>query len=343
MATINIIEGIPPQISSDKDVAIDIEIFGMDAKRLHRPTGHFASMQVAVGDDVYVVLDEKDLQEAWDRIKGAKAIIGHNILFDLRHLRRWIKIDKRFVWCTYLMERILWGGYYGGGEYGLNDLVRRYLDVHMEKDTRSDFGTATYMTDKMMQYAALDSYYTLKVKQAQDAEIESRHYDNRTYIEIDEPNIWSVLDMKPIKVNVKRWLEMAVEFEQRGRELEAELGINVNSHTQVKAYIKQILRKDISDTQAQTLESLQSEVADKILLARQYRKATSTYGEKWVTDNVEEGNLVYADFQVSGAETGRMICSSPNLQQLPARKIPEYRKLFVSSKGRLIIADVQAQ
>jgi DNA polymerase-1 len=195
----------------------------------------------------------------------------------------------------------------------------------------------------MIQYAAMDAYYTLKVKQAQDAEIDKRHYDNRTYLEIDEPNIWAVLDMKPIKVNTKRWLEMAVEFEQRGRELEGELGINVNSHTQVKAYILKTLRKTIDNTEAQTLEGLQSDVADKILLARQYRKATSTYGEKWVQNNVEADGLVYADFQVSGAETGRMVCSSPNLQQLPARKIPEYRKLFVSSKGKLIIADIQAQ
>ena len=339
----NVINGLPPVITSDTDISLDIEMFGQTLGKLHRPHGRLASVQVGVGEDVYMLYDVQDLPALFERIANAKTFVLHNSLYDLRQLRAFVPIKKRLLWDTLLVERILFGGYYGGGEFGLNDLVRRYLGIHLEKETRSDFATATYMTDDMKHYAALDAYYTLKVKQAQDAEIAKRKYDMYTYYEIDEPCIWTVMDFKPIKINVKRWLEMAIEFEQKGKELEEQLGINVYSHTQVKAFISKNLHENIKDTQAETLQELEHPLVDDILLARQYRKATSTYGKAWIDKYVEEDGLVYSDISVTGTETGRPTSSDPNLYNIPSRKIPEYRKLFVTNRGKLIVADIQAQ
>ena len=351
----NVINGLPPVITPDTNISLDIEMFGQTLGKLHRPHGRLASVQVGVGEDVYMLYDAQDLPALFERIANAKTFVLHNSLYDLRQLRAFIPIKKRLLWDTLLVERILFGGYYGGGEFGLNDLVRRYLGIHLEKETRSDFATATYMTDDMKHYAALDAYYTLKVKQAQDAEIAKRKYDMYTYYEIDEPCIWTVMDFKPIKINVKRWLEMAMEFEQRGRDIENELGFNTKSWAQVADQIKRRsgfnmpTKKDtgnpVTDEAAliANRDKIGIELCDKILLARQYRTAASTFGKRWIDKYVEEDGLVYSDISVTGAETGRTISSNPNLNQIPSRKIPEYRKLFVTNQGKLIVADIQAQ
>ena len=338
-----IIDGLPPQINPDVDVALDIEMFGQEVERLHRPHGIFASAQVCTGEDVYITTDQRDLPELFKRIKDAKSWILHNATYDIAQLRRFVPIKKRFLWDTMLVEKILWGGYYGQGEFALEDLVRRYLNVVMDKGIRTQFAEQTYMTEGMKKYAALDAYYTLKVKQVQDAEITKRGYDNYTYLNIDEPCIWSVLDMQPIRVNPKRWMEMAEDFVHKGQELENRLGINVYSSKQVKEFLLRRLGKKLKSTAAEFLEEIGDPLTEDILLARQYRKASSTYGQKWIERYLEEGDLVYSNWNVTGAETGRMSSSSPNLQQIPSRKIPEYRKLFMHSKGRLLVADVQAQ
>jgi len=343
----NIIRGVPPKgtVTSDTVVSVDIEIFNM-VEPLHRPTGEFASMQIGVGDDVYMILDKEQLQEAWDSIQDAKHIVIQNALFDIRHLRRWITINERPVWDLMVVEQVLWGGYYGVGSFSLADMARRYLNIDMDKSTRDDFASGSRMTQDMYKYAARDAMVTLQVYHEQVKEIESRDgFDMRVYWEADEPSIWTILDMKPIKVNAQRWLEMAEEFAERGAALEEELDLNVYSSKRVIAYIEKATGLKLKNTRANTLLAFVHKypILDKILMARMYRKATSTYGRKWVENFVEDGGLVYSNFYVNGTETGRFSSNAPNLLQIPARRIPEYRELFVNSKGRMVVADISQQ
>ncbi len=338
---------LPKIVTSEDVVAIDTEFIGMDGKRLHRPTGTFASLQLCIGEDVYIVTDETILGEAWELIKDAGMIVGYNLMFDLRHLRRYVDIHQRKVWDGMLVEQNLWGGYYAVGEFSLADCVRRYLNVLLDKHVREDFSTASSLTPDMLQYAAQDVYYTLRVYEKQQEEIENRKCGFQSYWEVDEPTIWTFLDLKPVKINTKRWMELAAEHEQKGKEIEDELGINVNSVQQVKSLVRTQSGIELENAQAETLKFLADKIGkdlvDKILSAKSYRKAASTYGSAWISNFVEENNLVYADWHVTGAESGRTSCSNPNLLNIPARKFPEFRKLFVSNKGRFIIADISQQ
>lgn len=343
----NIIRGLPPVID-DRPVSVDIEIFGMSG-RLHRPSGTFASMQIGIGDDVYVVLNESELQEAWDRIKHAPTLIMHNAMFDIRHLRRWIIIDERPIWDTMIVEQVLWGGYFNNGEFSLADLARRYLDIHMDKGVRTDFGDSSYMTEEMLEYSAQDAWVTLRVYEEQRKEIEQNNRNMDVYFRLDAPSIWTLLDIKPILVDAIRWVNVTTQYEKIGRELEDELGINVNSWQQVKDMLNVRLCLNVKNTRAKTLEKHRNHPeVQKILDARMYRKAHSTYGEKWINENVE--NLqrgigeVYSDFRVNGTETGRFSSSSPNLLNIPARKLPVFREFFISPKGRrMVVSDISQQ
>lgn len=315
----NIIQAVPPKVSADTDVAIDTEFFGMDAARLHRPHGSFASMQICTGEDVYIILDEKDIVKSIKNVWGARTVIFQNASFDIRQLRMFVELEERPIWDTMVMERVLWGGYFEGAS--LADLARRYLDIHMDKDTRMEFSTSYFLTQDMLDYAAKDAYITLQVMKKQEEEALFRQADDlKVYWDIESPAIWTFLDFLPVKVDAKRWLVMVEKFTQRGEELQAELGFNVLSGKQIAKRFNSVkfpmTSKGNPSTGEAELEGMRgvidSEIIDKILLTRHYRKASSTYGTKWIQNFVEEDGLVYSDFHVIGTETGRPSCVSGN-------------------------------
>jgi DNA polymerase I-like protein with 3'-5' exonuclease and polymerase domains len=53
--------------------------------------------------------------------------------------------------------------------------------------------------------------------------------------------------------------------------------------------------------------------------------------------NVATGRF-HPQFKVAGAETGRFACSDPNLQQLPSKRAPGFRKCIVARRNGLLIA-----
>jgi len=244
-------------VTSNTIVALDIEVSGQDDKRLHRPTGEFACISICFGgEDVYVLQDQSRLQDLFEYLNPAKYWIMQNAQYDVRHLRRWAFIQDRDIFDTMLVEKILWGGYYNQGEFSLADMVRRYLDIKMDKSVRDRFAYGEAMDEQMLRYAATDAYLTYQVHDAQQKEIADRQYDMAVYWKVDLPAMWSLLDFKPVHVNVPGWLQLTEKFDELGADLEDKLGINVASPKQVKDFILSEYRKDIKDTKAETLNAM---------------------------------------------------------------------------------------
>ncbi len=341
----NIIHNELPAEKNYSHVVLDIEMFNQQDGKLHRPTGKFACLSLKFnGDDnVYQINSAGYIQKVMDFIRDIPIWILQKATYDLRHLRRWAAIPRHFVWDTLLVEKVMWGGYYVS--FSLKDMARRYLGIQMDKSARDAFSSENIMSEDMKHYAAYDAVIT--------EEVYFRQRDNisnplrAVYTQVDEPMIWAVLDFQPVHIDVAGWEKLADEGEQRGKAIEAEIGVNVYSPKQVLSFVNSRLPKklQITSTGEEVLSSLPPDpMIDKILEARMWRKASSTYGHKWLASNVEEDGNVYADWNITGAETGRMSCSSPNLQQIPSRKIHEYRDLFTAPKGmNMIIADVAQQ
>jgi DNA polymerase-1 len=179
-------------------------------------------------------------------------------------------------------------------------------------------------------------------------------FDLSWYWDIDEPSIWAVLDMPPTRINVEGWLDMAERFGRVGQEVQDSLGFNVYSSTQVKEAIRKATGRRLKSTNAKVvLEPLMEELKDPeqkeliatILKARMYRKASNTYGSKWPERWADENGDVIPSWRVTGTETGRMACRSPNLMNIPSRRLPEFRDMFISKYegGKIIVADVSQQ
>jgi DNA polymerase-1 len=348
LPTPNIFTHLPPQMSKDDKCAIDVELFGLDPKRLHRPAGRFGSVACTTnGTDVYIIFSSTEIKEFMNRCSPAVWIF-HNSSFDVSHLRRWTPIEPRKrLWDTMLIEKIMYSGYYNNNEFGLNDLVRRYCDIYLEKTQQKQFTEDTEWTPEKVEYAAKDVVATWMVYHEQKKIIDEQSLE--VYKQIDLPAMWVTLGFKGVKVNTKKWIELASKNTGLAKEIGDELDFNPRSPKQtVEALNKEGM--DVTSSGKRALERSDNETAKSVLEFRKYAKRSSTYGEKWVEQFVEADGRVYASWQVSEAITGRMSCRAPNLQNIPVRETPEYRECFIAGKDEIsgddnvfVIADWSAQ
>ena len=344
-------KGLPRPAAKDELVALDVEMFGM--QKPHRADGTFACLSVAfLNGDVYQISQVSDIAKVLKRLADGVWVM-QNALFDLRVLRRYTDVPQRYIHDTMLVEQCLFGGWYG--DFSLSDLSRRWLGERMDKSVREQFNGTTALTDEMTQYAAQDALTTVRIAQKQiDYINENEDGQFSWYYEIDAPAIWAILDMPPVRVDVKAWRANIANLQNLATRLQEELGFNAYSSQQTKKQIEQSLGRSIKNTNANDtllplLKRLPSDdrtakLVRAVLDVREARKAVETFGENWIERHVEEGDLVYPSWRVTGAETGRMSCADPNLQQVPVRKMNIFRSFFIAPPRQyMLVADASQQ
>lgn len=335
---------IPPKVGKDAKVAIDLELFGMENGHLHRPTGRFASAAFCInGKDAYIITNPELLIPAFENIQDATQIF-HNAHFDAFHLRRWMPYPKRNkIWDTMIVDQEMWAGYYY--DFSLKALARRYLDVYMEKEVREEFTEATEMTKEMLEYAAIDVVATHQIYQKQREQMTEA--DLNVWKNIDRPALWTVLAMSGSKLDTEAWCELARSKQARVDAIKAKYpDVLLSSWQQVLKRLKELGYTDLKSTKEDNLKGLvdECEFVRDLLEFRGLAKAMSTYGENWVQNHVEADGRVYSNFHVCGAATGRFSSSEPNVENIPRRDGPEFRRCFIAGDGNVLIdADWSSQ
>jgi DNA polymerase-1 len=337
-----IVEGLPPR-QHYGSVALDLEIFNGNRLQLHRPYGDFACLGISDGKTVWLITRAADVEKALQRVSRARWYV-HNGSFDLRHLRRWADIPVRSGEAfrdTFLVERLLWGGYYDHAS--LADVARRYLRVRLEKDTREEFirNKNGLLTEDMKAYAAKDPYVTWKIGQIQDKLLSEDGLSEKVWNEIDGPFLWASLVFKGIHLDKKRWLRQARDYEEKAIAIQAKYECNLNAPAQVRAMLKEN-GVSVPNTQENTLLPFADHpIVKELLEYREAAKRAGTYGDN-VLSYLEKDNRIYCEFITIGAETGRTACRDLNLQNQP--KEEGYRACYIAVPGnRMVIADYGSQ
>jgi len=355
-----IIKDLPPVVDKAARCAIDVELFGMDEKKMHRPTnGRFASMQITMdGRTVYFITDENNVAEALSRIENGVWIF-HNAKFDLTHLRRWADVPQRKrLWDTMLIEQIMYSGYFH--DFSLADLCRRRLDIYLEKSERETFETTDSLSQEQIEYASLDAAATWLVYKSQRAEISEN--DMNVWKSIDLPALWTVLDMKGMRMDVALWKQLyekasseawaiqkkymenpeildGMDFKTTVKKKKFQ-GILLTSPKQVLDECHRLGYKKLDSTNEDEIAPFvdECEFIRDVLEFRGLSKQASTYGINWIEDGlIEEDDCIYSDFHINGAATGRFSSSSPNLENIPIKDTSDFRKCFVAHDGWVLV------
>ncbi|MBN9089782.1 MAG: DNA polymerase I [Reyranella sp.] len=288
--------------------------------------------------------------------------VGHDLKADLevleQHGIRLAPVDD-----TMLLSFVLDGGKHG---HALEDLAERELDRPMVKVSDvAGSGAKRVSFDKVpieraREYAAgsADTISQLwaKLKPRLAAERMVGMYET-----IERPLMAVLLGMEQagVKVDATLLRRLSADFEKRLGELELEIHklagreFNVGSPKQLGEILfdEQKLpggrrsKTGAWSTDASILDELAAQghaLPVKILEHRQIAKLKGTYTDALVRELDARTGRIHTSYMMTGAATGRLASTEPNLQNIPVRTEEgrKIREAFIAEKGhKLVSAD----
>lgn len=244
---------------------------------------------------------------------------------------------------TALTEDVMLYGFILSAEPAMGDLDRlaeKYLDLRIESsvEQRADciLRIATHLRGEMARFRKL--------------------YDE---IELPLAAVIAKIERTGIRVDTSQLGKLSVRMDEELQRISAEVfrlsgkQFNINSPQQlgkvlfedmgIPAPVKAGKGRQIS-TAADVLESLaeEHEVAARVLEYRQISKLKGTYVDALPALIRPDTGRVHTTFHQTGAATGRLSSSNPNLQNIPIRSElgREIRTAFIPREGwKLVVAD----
>ncbi|BCX03439.1 MAG: DNA polymerase I [Candidatus Roseilinea sp.] len=291
-------------------------------------------------------------------------LIAHNAKFDLEVLRGvGVTLDKP-VFDTMIAQFLCDPG---GRALGLKQMAFNYFGWQMTEigeligRGKRQITMREVPIEHVAAYAAADADATYRLRDVLEPMLRERNQE-RLFHEVELPLIPVLVEMEltGVALDVKYLGELSGEITERLRELEkqiynvAGMVFNINSTKQLSDVLfgklglpTQGLRKTEAggfSTAADVLDGLrdQHEIVPLILEHRELSKLQGTYVNALPQlINPKTGRL-HTDFNQTGAVTGRLSSSNPNLQNIPIKTEMgrRVRKAFIPRKGwRLISAD----
>ncbi|SDC75692.1 DNA polymerase I [Ruegeria marina] len=304
------------------------------------------------------------LQEALDLLKpvledDAILKIGQNMKYDAKIFARH-GIDVTPIDDTMLMSYAMHGGKHGHGMDALSEMYLGHVPIPIKPLLGSGKSAITF--DKVAiadatAYAAEDADITLRLWQLFKPQLH-RVQVTTVYETLERPlvPVLAEMEMHGVKVDRDVLSRMSNAFAQKMAGLEAEIHelagepFNVGSPAQVG----EILFDKMSlpggtrgktgkySTPADVLEDLatEHEMPARILDWRQLQKLKSTYTDALQGHINPETGRVHTSYSITGANTGRLASTDPNLQNIPVRTEEgrRIREAFVAEPGNVMVS-----
>lgn len=318
-----------PQLMGAQAVGVDLETTGLDP---HLSAIRLVSL--ALEDRAYVV-DLFRLPQALEALrplfeaKEGPILVGHNLRFDLGFLLQagvWPRGER--LRDTGLTQQILEAI---PRMPALKDLVPG-LDKALQA---SDWSGP--LTQAQLSYAARDAHAVLNLYRSQRVKVLVKALHQVALAEMRALPAVAWMELMGVPFDLSLWLEAAREAETRVKELEAALpfGVNWRSPSQVLRYLR-AEGLDLQDTREETLTLYRGHpVVDLLLEYKKAQKRLSAFGPDWAKYLHPSTGRIHPDWKQIGAETGRMACTRPNLQQVP--RDPDLRGAFRAPEGRVLV------
>ncbi len=285
--------------------------------------------------------------------------IGQNIKYDAKIFTRY-GVNVAPVDDTMLMSYALHGGEHG---HGMDTLSERYLEhtpIPIKPLLGSGKSAITFdkvAIDDATAYAAEDADITLRLWQVFKPQLHQRNVTT-VYETLERPLIpvLAEMEMTGIKVDRDTLSRMSNAFAQKMAGLEADIHtlagetFNVGSPKQLGEILFDKLslpggkkgKTGAYATGADILEDLATEhdLPGKVLDWRQLSKLKSTYTDALQDHINAETGRVHTSYLQTGANTGRMASSDPNLQNIPVRTEEgrRIREAFVAEEGNVLLS-----
>ncbi|PSJ41610.1 DNA polymerase I [Allosphingosinicella deserti] len=287
--------------------------------------------------------------------------IGHNFKFD------WIVFDRRGIKVAPIDDSLVMSFNLDAGglnSHAMDDLAKKHLDHDCiaYKDVcgsgQKQIKFNEVPLDRATEYAAEDADVTLRLWRRFKARMPHERV-TKVYEMVDRPLVPVVarMEREGVKVNREELIRLSHEFSNQIAELEQQIcseagcTFTIGSPQQLGDVLFNRMglkggRKGKSgtwSTDVNELERLSREgvpIAAMILEWRQLSKLKSTYTDALQQQINSETGRVHTSYSLSGAQTGRLSSTDPNLQNIPIRSEigRRIRDAFVAEPGHVILA-----
>src|SRR5438876_778158 len=250
----------------------------------------------------------------------------------------------------------------GNRSHALNDLAREHLSVELPTTAqlvgkgKGGGAFAQVPPAEAARVSAARAEMVLRLEEAFRADIDAHHLA-RVLDGIEIPLIPVLVDMETTGILVDRALlgEMSRGFTKELTTLELDIyraaggEFNINSTAQLRTVLFERLKLPVqkrtktgASTDVEVLEQLAAlghEVPRLLIEYRELTKLQSTYVDALPGYIRPDTGRVHTSFNQTGAATGRLSSSDPNLQNIPVRtrRGGEIRRAFVAPPGHLLL------
>jgi DNA polymerase-1 len=253
----------------------------------------------------------------------------------------------------------------GNRSHAINDLAREHLSVELPTTAQllgKGKGGGTERTFAQVppaeaaRVSAAQAEMVLRLEETFRSDIEAHHLV-RLLDEIEIPLVPVLVDMEATGILVDRVLlgEMSRSFNKELKSLELDIykaaggEFNIGSTPQLRTVLFERLKLPVqkrtktgASTDVEVLEQLAAmghEVPRLLIEYRELSKLQSTYVDALPGYINAQTGRVHTSFNQTGAATGRLSSSNPNLQNIPVRtkRGGEIRRAFVAPPGHLLL------
>ena len=339
------------------------------------PVGHIDGEAQASSGQMSLFATEAKLAEGqlpWETVRAAIAPamtdptipkVAHNAKYDYTILDRHGLTVTPITFDTMIAEWIIDPA---SNHKGLKDLSRYRLGVEMTNidqligKGRNQKTFAEVPIDDAAPYGAADADLTLRLVVPLQAEITEKSLEKVLDLEIPLIPVLSAAEQAGMRVDIPFLRQMSQDLDARLIALRDEIyalagePFNINSTQQLSDILfttiglpSKGLKKTKSgnfSTAANVLENLKAVdstgIINAILEYRELGKLKSTYVDALPDMVNSQTGRIHTSFNQTGAVTGRIASSSPNLQNIPIRSDigQQIRRAFVTDPGWVFLA-----
>jgi DNA polymerase-1 len=339
---VNGLAAVRDAVRASASIGVDLETTGLDPRKDRPRLLSLATDRGTFLVDTFGVDPRHLFGPLADR-----TFVFHNGAFDLAFLAG-LGFEPGKVKDTMLASQLLHGTRRPKGFHRLAQVAARELGRKLDKQLqKSDWSGE--LTREQLDYASLDVEALPPLLAALEKKLHAAGLDG--VADIEHRCLPAVLWLARSGIAFDRaaWDALTVEADAEAFRLGKDLddaapappddrrgmfnGWNWDSAEQVKEAFAAagVLLKSTDD---EALAGVAHPMAGLLRSYRAAKKRSSTYGQKWL-NHVASNGRVYAGWRQIGADSGRMSCSGPNLQNLPRDKC--YRKCFVAPPGRVLV------
>ena len=278
----------------------------------------------------------------------ARSWVAHNAIFELKFLLHGGAAPARLD-CTLLQDNAL-----NGRRRKLAELAADTLGWQLDKTLQVSDWTAANLTPAQLDYAALDAVAAYRLADIQREQLQERGLSRCYSLMRDAQAAIARLELAGCPFDAAAHSALLATWQATAEQARGELdsllnGANPDSPLQLSKWLAANLPADSLEawpktatgqlqTDADTLAGLELPALEPLRRYKLAVKGLTTYGKGYAGHISPVTGRIHASFSLGGTATGRLSCSSPNIQNPP--RDAAFRALFAPTQGRcLVVAD----